>query len=341
MGGVIDLRSDTVTRPTEAMRAAMASAEVGDDVFGDDPSVNLLQDTVAERLGKEAALFVSSGTQSNLVALLAHCQRGDEYIAGDMAHAYRWEGGGGAVFGGIQPQPVPMHADGLPDPDTIDSSVKPDDHHFARTKLLCLENTKDGHVQSVDRMREATLVGRKHNLSIHLDGARMWNGVVDLGISAQDFTSEFDTVSMCLSKGLGAPVGSVLSGPADIIHEAHKWRKMSGGAMRQAGVLAAAGLHALDNHVDRLADDHANAARLAEGLGNIDGITVVDQATNMVFIEVDGDEPALQDQLLERGIRTVITPTPRRSLARLVCHLDVSKDDVETSINAFAELAAT
>ncbi len=318
----------------------MASAEVGDDVFGDDPTVNLLQDTVAERLGKEAALFVSSGTQSNLCALLAHCGRGDEYIVGDMAHAYRWEGGGAAVLGGIQPQPIPMHADGLIDPDIVDASVKPDDHHFARTRLLCLENTKDGHVQSVDRMREATLVGRKHNLSIHLDGARMWNGVVALGISAEEFTSEFDTVSMCLSKGLGAPVGSVLSGPAELIHEAHKWRKMTGGAMRQAGVLAAAGLHALDHHVERLADDHANAARLAEGLGNIDGITVVDQATNMVFIEVDGDEPTLQDQLLERGVQTMITTGPRRSLARLVCHLDVSKDEVETTIRTFSELVA-
>ncbi len=316
----------------------MANAEVGDDVFGDDPTVNRLQDAVAERLGKEAALFVASGTQSNLCALMAHCGRGDEYIAGDMAHMYRWEGGGGAVLGSIQPQPVPMLPDGLVDPEVVDASVKPDDHHFARTKLLCLENTKDGAVQSVDRMREATLVGRKHGLSIHLDGARMWNGVVELGISAEEFTSEFDTVSMCLSKGLGAPIGSVLSGPADFIHEAHKWRKMSGGAMRQVGVLAAAGLHALDNHIDRLADDHSNAARLAEGLGNIDGVTVAGQATNMVFIAVDGDVPDLQAQLLERGIRTLITPSPRRSIARLVCHLDVTADDVETVINTFAEL---
>ncbi len=338
--GVIDLRSDTVTQPTPAMQKAMTDAELGDDVFGDDPTVNRLEATVAERLGKEAALFVSSGTQSNLCALMAHCQRGDEYIAGDYAHTYRWEAGGGAVLGSIQPQPVPMLSDGLPDPDAIAAAIKPDDPHFARTKLLCLENTKDGQSQSVERMMEAVSVGREAGLAIHLDGARMWNATVDLGISGAELAAPFDTVSMCMSKGLGAPVGSVLSGAADVIAEARKWRKILGGAMRQAGVIAAAGLHALDHHIDRLADDHENAARLAKGLCDIPGIEVAGQATNMVFVAIDGDTTELQAQLLERGINTLIAPSKKRTTARLVTHLDISDDDVDTAIQAFAELSA-
>ncbi len=333
---MIDLRSDTVTRPTPAMRKAMADAEVGDDVFGDDPTVKRLEAVVAERLGKEAAVFVTSGTQSNLCALLSHCGRGDEYIAGDHAHTYQYEAGGGAVLGGIQPQPVPTLPDGLPDPAAIDAAVKPDDHHFARTRLLCLENTRDGMVQSVERMGEAIVMGRKHGLALHLDGARMWNAAVELGIDGATLTAEFDTVSMCLSKGLGAPVGSVLSGPADLIAEARKWRKMLGGGLRQVGVLAAAGLYALDHHVDRLTDDHERAARLAKGLAEIDGITVTAQSTNMVFADIPGAGPALSEALAADG---VLARADWRS-TRLVTHLDVDDDDIDQAIESFARSCA-
>lgn len=335
---MIDLRSDTVTRPTPAMRRAMADAEVGDDVFGDDPTVRRLEAAVAERLGMEAAVFVTSGTQSNLCALLAHCGRGDEYIVGDMAHTYRWEGGGGAVLGGIQPQPVPMLTDGLPDPAAVAAAVKPVDDHFARTRLLCLENTKDGRVQSVDRMREAVDVGRTHDLAVHLDGARMWNAVVALGTSAAAFAAPFDSVSMCLSKGLGAPAGSVLAGPRELITEARHWRKMLGGGLRQVGVLAAAGLHALDHHVERLADDHANAARLAQGLASIDGIEIDANDTNMVFASISGAPPDLRDRLAAAGVATLIsTGADGRAHTRLVTHLDVTGVDVDTTVAAFAD----
>ena len=336
---MIDLRSDTVTRPTAAMRAAMAAAEVGDDVFGDDPTVIRLEALVAERLGKEAAVFVTSGTQSNLCALLAHCGRGDEYIVGEMAHTYRWEGGGGAVLGGIQPQPVPMLADGLPDPIAIAAAVKPDDDHFARTRLLCLENTKDGMVQSVDRMNEAVSVGRTHDLAVHLDGARMWNAVVDLGITGAELAAPFDSVSLCLSKGLGAPVGSVLSGPTDFIDEARHWRKMLGGGLRQVGVLAAAGLHALDHHVDRLADDHANAARLAEGLAELEGVTVRARNTNMVFVTIADAPIDLQLRLADEGVLVRLSVGPDGAAhARLVTHLDIADDDIALTLSRIAAI---
>ncbi len=331
---MIDLRSDTVTRPTAAMKTAMFEAEVGDDVFASDPTVNRLEAVVAERLGKEAAIFVTSGTQSNLCALLAHCQRGEEYIAGDLSHIYGHEAGGGAVFGSIQPQTVPMMADGLPDPAAIESAVKPDDNHFPISRLLCIENTMDGKVQSIDRMNEAVSVGRRHGLSIHLDGARMWNASVALGVSGAELTAAFDTVSMCLSKGLGAPAGSVLSGPADLIARARRWRKMLGGGMRQSGVLAAAGLHALDHHVDRLADDHERAERLAKGLAEIPAVTVVSQATNMVWLDIHTDGPTLQYQLLEQDIETLVGEGSPAT-CRLVCHLDVTDDDIHTTIKAF------
>ena len=342
---VIDLRSDTVTQPTAAMRRAIADAEVGDDVFGDDPTVNRLEAMVAERLGKEASLFVTSGTQSNLCALLAHCGRGDEYIAGDTSHTFRLEAGGGAVLGGIAPQPVATEADGLPGPEAIAAAIKPDDTHFARTRLLCLENTKNGMVQSPERMDEAIKVARDAALSVHLDGARMWNACVELGVSGAELAAGFDTVSMCLSKGLGAPAGSVLSGPRALIDEARKWRKMLGGGLRQAGVLAAAGIYALEHHVDRLADDHARAALLAAGLADIDGIEVNALNTNMMFISIDGDSSDLQQRLLDRGVlcdvprtRGLKGPSPYAQLvgARLVTHLDISDDDIAPTVAAFA-----
>jgi len=334
---MIDLRSDTVSLPTPAMKQAMVDAPLGDDVYGDDPTVNRLETMIAERLGKQAAMLASSGTQANLCALLAHCGRGDEYLAGDMAHIYRWEAGGGAVFGSIQPQPLPMLADGLVDPAAIGPAVKPDDPHYARSRLLCLENTKDGMVQSIDRMNEALAVGRAHGLATHLDGARMWNAIVALGVRPDAFCAGFDTVSMCLSKGLGAPMGSLLVGPADLIAEARRWRKMAGGGLRQAGMIAAAGMYALDHHVERLADDHANAQQLAEGLAQLDRVEILAQNTNMVFVNI-ADAPAdLDDRLEQAGVRTGWTHTNGVANTRLVTHLGVSETDIATVVAAVAQ----
>ena len=336
---MIDLRSDTVTTPTRAMRAAMAEADVGDDVYGEDPEVNRLQSKVAEMLGKEAALFVTSGTQGNLCGLLAHCGRGDEYIVGDRAHTYMFEGGGAAVLGSIQPQPVPTRADGMIDLAAAEAAVKPPDSHFARTRLLCLENTIDGKVLTLEQMQSSAALAERHGLAHHLDGARLWNAATALQASPQSLAAPFDSVSVCLSKGLGTPMGSALAGPAALIDEAHKWRKMLGGGMRQAGIVAAAGLHALHHHLERLGDDHANAARLAAGLAAIDTVTVESCDTNMVFIRVgqtDRDDRSLKasnfgSELRERGVIT----RWNGSRARLVTHLDVCASDIETVIDAF------
>ncbi|MCL4117411.1 UNVERIFIED_CONTAM: hypothetical protein GTU68_046393 [Idotea baltica] len=316
------------------MRAAMAAAPVGDDVFGDDPTVTALEANVAELLGKEAGLFVTSGTQSNLCALLAHCGRGDEYIAGENAHSFKYEAGGAAVLGSIQPQTVRVHDDGSLDLDHVRAVVKPDDHHFARTKLLCLENTHDGKAQSVAQMHEAADVGRSLGLSMHLDGARLWNAAAATGDDVAAFAEPFDTVSVCLSKGLGAPMGSVLVGTAGLIHEAHKWRKMLGGALRQAGLVAAAGQYAVDHNRTRLTQDHANAASLAEGLSQIDGVTIHGQNTNMVFAQlpVDNDRDFMQ-QLGDQDIRVL----SNRGSSRMVCHLDISSADIEMAVTAIAD----
>ncbi|NQD36733.1 low-specificity L-threonine aldolase [Permianibacter sp. IMCC34836] len=325
---MIDLRSDTVTRPSNAMRLAMADAEVGDDVFGDDPTVNRLQATLAERLGFEAGLFVPSGTQSNLIALLSHCQRGDEYIVGQDAHTYKYEAGGAAVLGSIQPQPIEHAADGTLPLNKIEAAVKPDDAHFARTRLLALENTWHGKVLPQDYVEQATALARKKGLSCHLDGARFFNAVVASGKSERALAQPFDSVSICLSKGLGAPVGSVLLGNKDFIHSAKRWRKMVGGGMRQAGILAAAGLYALQHNVARLADDHANAKRLAEGLAGLPGITAEPVQTNMVFLNVAPERAsAFTEHLKQHGI--VSTGLYR---LRLVTHLDVSAADIERVI---------
>lgn len=315
------------------MRSAMATAPVGDDVFGDDPTVNALEASVAALLGKEAGLFVTSGTQSNLCALLAHCGRGDEYIAGENAHSFKYEAGGAAVLGSIQPQTVRVHPDGSLDLDHVQAVVKPDDHHFARTKLLCLENTHDGKVQTVAQMREAAQVGRSLGLSMHLDGARLWNAAAATGDDVAAFAEPFDTVSVCLSKGLGAPMGSVLVGSAELIHEAHKWRKMLGGALRQAGLVAAAGQYAVDNNRARLVQDHANAASLAAGLSQIDGVTIAAQNTNMVFAQlpIDSDQQ-FTEALLEQDIRVLVN----RGSSRMVTHINVTSDDVDRAVHAIA-----
>ena len=338
---VVDLRSDTVTQPTGAMRDAMMSAPLGDDVFGDDPTVNALQQRIAELLGKEAALFVTSGTQSNLVAIMSHCGRGDEYIVGQMAHTYRWEAGGAAVLGSVQPQPIEHQPDGSLRLADIEAAIKPDDAHFARSRLLALENTIGGKVLSMSYMADATALVRKRGLAAHLDGARLFNAAVELArgtgndakVQASAIAQQFDSVSVCFSKGLGAPVGSALVGSREFIARAHRWRKMLGGGMRQAGVLAAAALHALEHHVDRLADDHALAKRLAAGLAGLPGLTVEAPQTNIVFAELAGDRAAtLMPFLKSRGVLA----TGLYKL-RFVTHLDVDAEGVDRAIAAVRE----
>ncbi len=328
----IDLRSDTVTNPTPEMRDSMAAAEVGDDVYGEDRTVNRLEALAAKMLGTEAALFTPSGTQCNLLALLCHCERGDEYVVGQDAHTYRYEGGGAAVLGSIQPQPLDFEPDGTLDLSRVAAVIKPDDFHFARTRLLCLENTQGGKVLPLEYLEAAADFARANGLALHLDGARLFNAAVRLQLPASRIARHFDTVSVCLSKGLGAPVGSVLCGSTAVIANARRWRKMLGGGMRQAGIVAAGGIHALTFHVERLATDHDNARRLAEGLASIDGLQIDPAAvqTNMVFVDVGADGPALQQFLGERGIIV----TGKRSL-RLVTHLDISADDISNVVDAF------
>jgi threonine aldolase len=334
---MVDLRSDTVTRPTPAMRVAMAAAEVGDDVFGDDPTVNALQEKIAALLGKEAALFVASGTQSNLVGIMSHCGRGDEYIVGQMAHTYRWEGGGAAALGSVQPQPLEHAHDGSLPLASIEAAIKPDDSHFARSRLLCLENTIGGKALPVAYLAAACALAKKRGLSTHLDGARLFNAAVALGgdprTTARDIAAPFDSVSVCFSKGLGAPVGSALVGSREFIAGAHRWRKMVGGGMRQAGIVAAAALHALDHHVDRLADDHALAARLADGLVDVPGLTVEAPQSNIVFADLKSDRAAgLMAHLKSRGV--LATGLYR---LRFVTHLDVDRDGVDRAVAAVRE----
>ena len=324
----IDLRSDTVTQPTAAMRAAMMAAELGDDVFGDDPTVNALQARIASMLGKEAALFVPTGTQSNLCALMSHCQRGDEYIVGQMAHTYRWEGGGAAVLGSVQPQPLVQQADGSIALEDIAANIKPDDAHFARTKLLALENTWGGQVLPLAYIESATALARSKGLATHLDGARLFNAAVASGVAAGQIAQHFDSVSVCFSKGLGAPVGSALVGSKEFIARAHRVRKMLGGGMRQAGVLAAAALHALDHHIERLADDHANAGALAEGLHGLPGVTVQAPQTNIVFVDLAPEKAAgVVPRLRDAGV--LCTGLYR---LRFVTHLDASSADIARAV---------
>ena len=324
----IDFRSDTVTQPTPGMREAMMAAPLGDDVFGDDPTVNALQERIAGMLGFEAALFVPTGTQSNLVALMSHCQRGDEYIVGQMAHTYRWEAGGGAVLGSIQPQPLSHQPDGTLALADIEAAIKPDDPHFARSRLLCLENTLGGKVMPLDYLEKATALARSRGLSTHLDGARLFNASVASGMPAREIARHFDSVSVCFSKGLGAPVGSALCGSKDLIARARRWRKMAGGTMRQAGLLAGAVMYALDHHIDRLVEDHANARRLAEGLQGLPGVTVEPPQTNMVFVDLAPEKAqGAVERLKARGL--LCTGLYRM---RFVTHLDVTASDVERAI---------
>ncbi|UZE95304.1 low-specificity L-threonine aldolase [Alkalimarinus alittae] len=323
---MIDFRSDTVTRPSSGMRACMDKAEVGDDVYGDDPTVNALEARVASMLGMESAVLVPSGTQSNLIALLTHCGRGDEYIVGQDYHTYKYEVGGAASLGSIQPQPLTVADDGTLDLDKVANAIKPDDLHFARTRLLALENTHSGKVISNAYLDRAATLARDRGLAFHLDGARVFNAAVAQGIDVKEITSRFDSVSICCSKGLGAPIGSLLGGSAAFINQARRWRKMVGGGMRQAGILAAGIDYALTHNIERLKEDHDNSAYLATLLRDIPGVIVEQPNTNMLYIELDSAVlgARLQNHLASRDI--LISGGKR---IRLVTHLDINVADIE------------
>lgn len=341
---LVDLRSDTVTQPTPGMREAMMRAPLGDDVFGDDPSVNALQEKIAAMLGFEAALFVPTGTQSNLCAILSHCQRGDEYLVGQMQHCYRWEAGGGAVFGSVQPQPIAHQPDGTLALTDIEAAIKPDDPHFARSRLLALENTLGGQVIPMAYIEQAAALAQRRGLATHLDGARLFNAAVaqaagaggDARAEARRIAQCFDSVSVCFSKGLGAPVGSALCGSRDFIARARRVRKMAGGAMRQAGLLAAAASYALDRHVERLAEDHALAQRLATGLAGIEGLKIEPPHTNVVFVDLVGAAREQSADLLKHLEAHGVLATGLYRL-RFVTHLDVDAAGVDRAVAAIRQ----
>ena len=331
---MIDLRSDTVTQPDEKMRNAMANAPVGDDVYGDDPTVNELERWSAERHGFEAAIFTASGTQANLLGILAHCERGDEYLCGQQAHNYKYEAGGAAVLGSVQPQPIENNKDGTLCFEKLAAAVKPDDVHFARTTLLSLENTIGGKVLPMRYLAQARDFANTHNLKLHLDGARVYNASVALEIDIKDIAQHFNSMTICLSKGLGAPVGSLLLGDAAYIQRARRLRKMVGGGMRQAGILAAAGMMALTENVERLKDDHENARYLSEKLGAIPGFNtfIYPVQTNIVYADVSShiDIRAMADALKDQGILV----SPSHKAMRFVTHKNVSREDIDTLLSA-------
>jgi len=327
---LIDLRSDTVTRPSEAMLDAMMRAETGDDVYGEDPTVNKLEAYAADLFGKEAALLGISGTQTNLLALLSHCQRGHEYIVGHDAHAYKYEGGGAAVLGGIQPCPIPFSEKGELPLEQIERNIKPDDIHFAITKLVCLENTQSGKVLSLDYLNKYSKLAMKYNLLRHLDGARVFNAAVSLDIPVSHISEHFDSVSICLSKGLGCPAGSLLVGDADFIKNARRWRKMIGGGMRQAGVIAAAGQYALINNINKLSQDHNNTKKLHDAFSGFSTLSLEGSSeTNMIFLSPEIDLSAFAKFLLTKGIKI--------SGSRWVLHQDISTNDIDQIISACKE----
>lgn len=340
---IVDLRSDTLTKPTAAMRRAMAEAEVGDDVFGEDPTVNHLQEMAAERLGKEAGLFVASGTMGNLVSLLAHCGRGDEIILGSQAHTFRAEQGGSAALAGIHPWTIPNQPDGRLDLEDIKFAIRGDDIHFPRTRLIILENTHNGCSGcplDADYMKDASEIARQYKLKIHIDGARFFNAAVALGVAPKDLAAEADSVSFCLSKGLAAPVGSVICGNRDFINEARRARKVLGGGMRQAGVLAAAGIVSLNEMVERLAEDHANAKQLAVGLAQIPGLIVdPDQIhTNIIYFEVKREDMTRQDfvqRIDSAGVR-MLPLGPQR--IRAVTHYHITSEDIDQALGVISKV---
>lgn len=336
----VDLRSDTVTHPSEEMRRAMYEAELGDDVFGDDPTLNRLEAMAAERFGKEAAVFVASGTMGNLVSVLAHTTRGDEIILGNQSHIFRSEAGGSSVLGGISFHTVPNDARGMLDPDDVRAAIRPNDPHMPRTSLVCLENTQNscgGAALTQDDISSIADVAHENGLGLHIDGARIFNAAVALEAPVAELTSDADSITFCLSKGLSCPVGSVIVGSADYIQEARRWRKMVGGGMRQVGVLAAPGIVALDSMVDRLAEDHANARKLAEGLAEIDGISIDPDAlpTNLVFFEVEREDRAeIHAKLVERGIKG--GGGGRRW--RYVTHYGITESDIDYTLETVRDV---
>jgi threonine aldolase len=343
---IVDLRSDTVTLPTPAMRQAMAQAVVGDDVYGEDPTVNRLEALAASRLGKEAAVFVPSGTMANLICLLTHCARGDEALMGHMAHTFLFEAGGSAAVGGIHPRTVPNLPDGTIPLDELEGAIRePDNDHHPRTRLICLENTHNrcsGAVLDPGYMADIRALARRYGLALHLDGARLFNAAVALGLPADQLASHADSVSFCLSKGLAAPVGSVVCGTGEFVARARRQRKLLGGGMRQAGILAAAGIVALETMVDRLAEDHANARRLAEGLARLPGI-VLDAAqiqTNIVIFDLAPEAPSAAELVSGLEARGVRMGAVSRRRVRAVTHLGIEAQDVEIALEACQAVVA-
>jgi threonine aldolase len=335
----VDLRSDTVTQPTPAMREAMYRAEVGDDVFGDDPTINRLEALAAERVGKEAAMFVASGTMGNLTALLTHAQRGHEILVGDRAHSFLYEAGSSAALGSLHPRTLPNQPDGTIRLDQLEAAIRPDDPHYPRTRLICLENTHNrcgGTVLTPEYTDAVGELARRHGLAVHLDGARLFNAAVALGVDAPVLTRSVDSVQFCLSKGLSAPVGSLLCGPRAFIAEARRWRKAVGGGMRQAGILAAAGIVALTEMVERLADDHANARRLAEGLAAIPGFALQPEVvrTNIVYWEVARAAIMPAEVARRLGEHGVLVLAVGARAMRAVTHYGIEAEDIERALSA-------
>lgn len=342
MEKIVDLRSDTVTRPTHGMRKAMMEAKVGDDVFGEDPTVNALQEKVAELLNKEAALFVCSGTMANQLAIRAHTHHGDEVIVESDAHTFNYEGGGGAALSGIQFHPLRGDG-GVLDLSQIEDAIRPNDHHYAPTRLVCLENTHNragGKIYPIEKIRKTHHLAKRYGLAMHLDGARLPNASVASGIPLDAYARYFDSVGICLSKGLGAPIGSVIAGSREFIDRVHRFRKMFGGGMRQVGIIAAAGIYALDHHIDRLALDHANAKKLAQGLSQIDGVKIDPNSveTNIVIFDASetGTDPHRIVEAL--GERRILMIPFAKTLIRAVAHLDVTSEDIERSIEITADV---
>ncbi|PKB68802.1 MAG: low-specificity L-threonine aldolase [SAR202 cluster bacterium Io17-Chloro-G4] len=342
---VIDLRSDTVTKPTDEMRRAMAEAEVGDDVFGEDPTINKLQERAAEMLGKEAGLITTSGTMSNLIAALTYCHRGDEIIMGDQAHMFWNESAGAAALAGAQSRLVPNDEQGRINPADVEAAIRPKTNiHFPPTTLVCLENTHNrcsGMVLTPEDTKGVADVAHAAGAAVHLDGARIFNAAVALEVPAAELVKDVDDISFCLSKGLSCPVGSVICGSQDFIDEARKWRKMVGGGMRQAGVLAAAGLVAMDTMIDRMADDHANAKRLAEGLANIDGLSVDSEKiqTNIVIFEVDPALATVQQFMSALDHEGVKVSYPGEHTIRMVTHRHIDSGDVDDALSRVSNVA--
>ncbi len=338
----IDLRSDTVTKPTPAMRKAMAEAEVGDDVFGEDPTVNRLQERVAQMLGKEAALFVPSGTMANQLAIKSHTQPGDEVIIEATSHPYNFEGGGGAALSGIQFHCL-KGSRGILDASQIEEAIRPEDHHFPVTKLICLENTHNrggGAIYPIEKMKEIYQMAKAKDLLVHLDGARLWNASVATGIPPQQYAQWADSVSVCLSKGLGAPIGSLIAGSSLFINRVHRFRKMFGGGMRQVGIIASAGLYALDHHLERLKKDHQHAKRLAVGLRELKGVSIEPKQVETNIVIFDIAETGKTGVQIAEAMKNhgVLIHAFGRTQIRLVTHLDVTEEDMEVALKAFEEV---